>query len=235
MRWNRVRCLCRPYPACIVLPQAAAPPNGGLATWLRMSSHLSKPTEAAAEPASPASSEASLSSSGSGSRARTVASLDFQSVEKQPAAKAEAAKAEAEAAKPAGVEDSTAAAAPAAAAEPATKPAPAAAPAVPAAPKAAQSTSVSQPARASTQRRSTAVRTERSSLLALPAVQLVLLCLLGGLLLAAPLAMRAFSPTLTQRYLPGEWRWGQPAAFAGSMVGLPSPALHIIWMYDLNA
>lgn len=203
--------------ACIVLPQAAAPPTGGLATWLRMSSHLSKPTEAAAEPASPASSEASLSSSGSGSRARTVASLDFQAVEKQPAAKAEA-----EAAKPAGVEDSTAAVAPAAAAELATKPAPAAARAVPAAPKAAQSASVSQPARASTQRRSTAVRTERSSLLTLPAVQLVLLCLLGGLLLAAPLAMRAFNPTLTQRYLPGEWQWGQPAAFGISWWGSPA-------------
>lgn len=86
--------------------QADGTPVGGLATWLRMSSHLSKPGDAPAEPPSPSDSEGS---SASGGRTRTAAVLDFNALDKpKPVAKpvlvsapAEAAAAPPPAAKPA--------------------------------------------------------------------------------------------------------------------------------------
>ena len=198
--------------------QAATAPTGGLATWLRMSSHLSKPAEAAAEPASPADSDASKASTGSGgARTHTVTSLDFNTAEAKAAV------------------DSASAVPAAPAPKATTKPAGSAQPAVAAAPKTSQRVAASQPTQTGTERHAAAARTERSSLLALPAVQLLLLCLLlPCLLLAAPLSMRAFDPALTQRYMRGGCHGmdcavklrskGSPAVLG---FALPDPAIHL--------
>lgn len=187
--------------------QAATAPTG-LATWLRMSSHLSKPAEAAAEPASPADSDASKASTGSGgARTHTVTSLDFNAAEAKAAV------------------DSASAVPAAPAPKAATKPSGSAQPAVAAAPKTSQRVAASQPTQTGTERHAAAARTERSSLLALPAVQLLLLCLLlPCLLLAAPLSMRAFDPALTQRYMRGGCR-GMDCAVKLRSEGRPAARL----------
>lgn len=163
------------------MPQAATTPGGGLATWLRMPSHLSKPSEAPAEPSSPSGSDSSDASDGSGgTRSRTVATLDFNEVKPKAAA----------------AQDTAATAAP----KPASEPAPAAKGQAAPAPAASQRTS-RRPARSAAAARAPS---QPSSVLSLPAVQLVLLCLVAGLLLVAPLALRVVPPSLVQRYLPGK-------------------------------
>lgn len=170
----------------------------GLASWLQLTSHLSKPDEAQ-EPGSPASSSDDSSARGE-AQAAPVAVLDFTALEPKAAPPAAAKLAAKPSAKPAA---------------PVTVPAPAPAQAAaqaaaPAAPKQAPAAAPRAALARKPAARGAAGSTGLSMLLAA--------CLLALLLLAAPVALHAYAPALARRYTPaGELRWrdltaGRPAA-----------------------
>lgn len=195
---------CFPTHSCrLLLLQADATPVGGLATWLRMSAHLTRPDDVPADQPSPVSGDSSPEVEG-----RAVSAvLDFSPLEQKDS------KPSAPPAAPTVVGP----AAPAAAVAPRqvaqrAKDVPAPAAVVPVAVPAAESVAAPAvaPAAASTAARRPAANGGRSVLRAMLA-----LFLLAALLLGGPVALHVYAPALSHRYLPaaGEWKlWGLQVA-----------------------